>query len=169
MHQASKSKSNSYSPIIIQNNFRFRFNLHKGWTTTIFILNLAFADMLYCIVNLPFYAMTYLKYGWFWGSFLCKASTGIRYITAFADWMSLGMVAVSRCLCLTKPDLSHKIFSGMNGKLVIISIWIYANVLVAPMYFQKTLQMGTFGYNCKIGKCDFVPTEESQAYPRVVL
>ena len=84
---------------------RRKFNLHRNWITTIFVINLAFADFLYCTVNLPLYALNYLNQGWFWGKNLCQISTAFRYVNAFADWMSVAMIAVSRCLTLTRPTL----------------------------------------------------------------
>ena len=40
--------------------FFFRFNLHKRFSDKIFILNLAFGDLLYCGINLPMATLTYL-------------------------------------------------------------------------------------------------------------
>ena len=54
----------------------YRFNLHLHWTTTIFILNLALADFLYCVVNLPLYALQYLHQRWIWGPTLCYWTAG---------------------------------------------------------------------------------------------
>ena len=54
----------------------YRFNLHLHWTTTIFILNLALADFLYCVVNLPLYALQYLHQRWIWGPSLCYWTAG---------------------------------------------------------------------------------------------
>ena len=62
-------------------------------------------------------------------------TSAFRYVNAFADWMSLGMIALSRCVSLTKPDLGERLFSGRNGKLIILMVWIYANLLVVPVYF----------------------------------
>ena len=36
-----------------------KFNLHRNWPLTIFILNLAIADFLYSSINLPLYALQY--------------------------------------------------------------------------------------------------------------
>ena len=59
-----------------------------------------------------------------------------------AVWLSIlfsAMIAVSRCISLTKPDLGEKLFSGRNGKLIILSVWIYANILVIPYYLGVSL------------------------------
>ena len=94
-----------------------RFNLHLHWTTTIFILNLALADFLYCAVNLPLYALQYLHQRWIWGHTLCYITTAFRYINAFADWMSVSMIAVSRCISLSKPALGERLFAGKVTKM----------------------------------------------------
>ena len=62
------------------------------WTTTIFIISLALADLLYCSIHLPLYAMQFLTHRWILGETLCFAFSAFRYINAFADWMSVGML-----------------------------------------------------------------------------
>ena len=74
--------------------FLNRFNLHMHWTTTIFIISLALADLLYCSIHLPLYAMQFLTHRWILGETLCFAFSAFRYINAFADWMSVGMCTV---------------------------------------------------------------------------
>ena len=51
----------------------------------------------------------------------------------------LAMIAVSRCVSLTSPDLGEKLFSGRNGKLIILMVWIYANLLVVPAYLGVSI------------------------------
>jgi hypothetical protein len=45
----------------------FRFGLHESWQSTAFILNLALADFLYCILGLPFQSALYFMRGWPFG------------------------------------------------------------------------------------------------------
>ena len=35
-----------------------------------------------------------------------------------------------------KPDLGEKMFAGRNGKVIILLVWIYANLLMVPMYTE---------------------------------
>ena len=62
------------------------------WTTTIFIISLALADLLYCSIHLPLYAIQFFTHRWILGETLCFAFSAFRYINAFADWMSVGMM-----------------------------------------------------------------------------
>ena len=66
-------------------------------TATVFILNLAVADLLYCLVNLPLY---YSQYDnpevWKNSTMGCRAASLLRYTIAAADWMSLAGIALNR-------------------------------------------------------------------------
>ena len=87
---------------------------------------------------------------------MCQITAAFRFINAFADWMSVAMIAVSRCITLIKPELGQKLFSGLYGKMFIAMIWIYACLLIVPIYIPN-LELDSFGYNCHVGKCDFIP------------
>ena len=66
-------------------------------TATVFILNLAVADLLYCLVNLPLY---YSQYNnpevWQRSPAGCIAAAVTRHTNAAADWMSLAGIALNR-------------------------------------------------------------------------
>ena len=95
MRQNKKSMQSSYLSRYLDrlwfSFFLTRFNLHMHWTTTIFIISLALADLLYCSIHLPLYAMQFFTHRWILGETLCFAFSAFRYINAFADWMSVGM------------------------------------------------------------------------------
>lgn len=105
-------------------------------STTLFILNLAFSDLLYCTFNLPMYSMQFFMGWWPLGHTACVVSAAIRYVNAFADWLSLGFIALSRCVSLIKPALGEKIFAGKSGFSIIAGIWIYAVALILPTVTQ---------------------------------
>ncbi|XP_037068751.1 protein trapped in endoderm-1-like [Pollicipes pollicipes] len=68
-------------------------------TATVFILNLAVADLLYCLVNLPLYYLQYSRPS-LWRDpahgFACPLAGVLRYTNAAADWMSLAGIAFNR-------------------------------------------------------------------------
>ena len=66
-------------------------------TATVFILNLAVADLLYCLVNLPLYYSQYDNPDlWKNSTVGCQAAGLLRYTNAAADWMSLAGIAFNR-------------------------------------------------------------------------
>ena len=95
-------------------------------------------------------------------------------MNAFADWMSLAVIAVNRCLLITNPDACSKMHTKRNLIIIIASIWIYAFILLIPVIsgvqtwqFEtlyllyptnlslSILQLGAFAYNCRLGICGF--------------
>ena len=93
--------------------------------TTIFIVNLAFADFLYCVTSLPMYSTTYLHRGWPSGehSWTCRGFAAFRYMTAYSAWMALGFVAFSRSVVSGTGQGSSKYISiSKLGPEVQISI-----------------------------------------------
>ena len=117
----------------------FRFNLHRNWHVTIFILNLAFAELLYCVINLPIYVYLDSYKKWDLGHHFCEISTTIRYINLFANYMSVAMIAVSRCIMVTKPKFCANLVSRRNRIISIISIWLYGLILVLPTNFGVSI------------------------------
>ena len=83
----------------------FRHGLHENWyTITVFVLHLAVCDILYCSVNLPFYAHLFLGYEWKFGEGWCVGSIILAFVFSNADWMALALIALSRALSLFAPD-----------------------------------------------------------------
>ena len=86
---------------------------------------------------MPLYALQTFYKGWFWGKKSCTVIAAFDYINSFAEWMSVAMIALSKCINLIKPKLGHKWFSGFRGILLIALIWIYANLIVTPVFYRK--------------------------------
>ena len=40
--------------------------------------------------------------------------------------------------------LGEKLFAGRNGKLIILLVWIYANLLVVPIYTGLDTKVSTY-------------------------
>jgi hypothetical protein len=72
--------------------------------------------------------------GWPLSASLCFGTAFFRYVNAFADWMSLAMIALSRCLYLVWPDVGRRLFTGKRGLIVIVLIWVYSVALLTPFY-----------------------------------
>ena len=115
-----------------------RFHLHNQWPTTFFILNLAFSDLLYCTFSLTMYAYEYFQMKWNLGLLFCKLLATFRYIISYSCWISVAMIAVTRCISITKPGqptvFSHKKYR----RFICALIWLFAIAIVLPTYFEVT-------------------------------
>lgn len=98
---------------------------------TILLLHLSVCDLLYCTVNLPFIAINY-SYAFFDGAVPCtgpsqRYCTGtamFRYVNAFIEWMTLGLLAVQRCIRIGKPEGDVRIFTPLSTCLLILGCWV---------------------------------------------
>ena len=116
---------------------------------------------------MPLYALQTFHIEWFLGlgEKMCTVTGAVDYINSFAEWMSVAIVALTKCINLIKPKFGYKWFSGFWGICIIASIWIYANAMVIPRYFSKfDDKFGTFGYDCRTGKCDIIPSMANSKY-----
>ena len=77
---------NFYTHFTVQNHLHiylfFRFNFVINWSTTVFILNLAFNDVLYCACNFTFFVIMFVHKRFDWGVELCILDGNIRYSNA---------------------------------------------------------------------------------------
>ena len=115
------------------------FYMHRimflNWPMTVFILNLAFADLLYCSINLPIYVVHQLQYEWKWNLPFCQFIANIRYSNAYADWMSLAMIALCLNFNITKPRKETILSSRRNRILILVFIRLYGFILLMPTNF----------------------------------
>ena len=110
----------------------YRFNLSLHGSSLILVLNLAFCDLIYCSIHLPTHAVQFFSQVPIWGNVMCIATSSFREITAYADWMSVGIIAVSRCLSLKNISIIEQ-----NGKFFVSMIWIYSiGLRIIPMFIN---------------------------------
>ncbi|XP_063850146.1 G-protein coupled receptor moody-like isoform X2 [Scylla paramamosain] len=143
---------------------------------TVLIINLAFADLFYSAISLPFMFTTYYRLSqterdpWEEGNTNCKVSAFIRYANAIAEWTTLGLMALERCVTIYNFRNCRgpsRFFTTFKTICYCCSIWLLAIFLQLPTFFDK---FGTFGYNADFVKCDFIDVNETQSLisPRMV-
>lgn len=108
--------------------FRFGFKRSRD-SATILIVNLAFADLMYCSINLPLYTIQYWNGRWPFDRTACRIFAVFRYVNAFGEWMSLAVIALSRCIGLIR---NQRCFSWKQGFTIIVAIWFYAFIMILP-------------------------------------
>ncbi|XP_063586369.1 melatonin receptor type 1B-like [Penaeus indicus] len=98
----------------------------------------------------------------------CRVSAFLRYTNAFSEWMSLGLMALERCICIYKfrhnSRRPSKWFTCWKTFIYCIIIWMLGIALQMPTYLGV---YGNFGYNSMTLKCDFMNSTNG-ANPRVL-
>ena len=82
---------------------RQKFNLHRNWPLTIFILNLAVADLLFVIFCIPFTATDYVLNEWLFGLLVCQAVQYLIYVTSYVSIYTLILMSIDRFLAVVFP------------------------------------------------------------------
>ena len=112
--------------------------MQKCWSTTIFVLNLAVADLLYCVVVIPLTALQFYEKGWKWGKYGCILSGIFKYGIMTAEWMSVALIALTKCINLIFPQIGKQFFSGWNGLVFLMFFWIFTFLwYITPVYFLE--------------------------------
>jgi hypothetical protein len=133
----------------------FRFGFRRDWdTTSMFIVNLALCDLLYCAFSTPFFVIQTLSPKPL-SRVACRIFLYGRWAIGIADSTSLAMVAFTRCFSLLQPEVCKRVFSGKAGVLIIMTVWIYVFSAMSPGFFGV---LGVYGYHCMSGTCNFIPT-----------
>ena len=137
---------------------RYKFD-NTFWTTDIWVLHLAFCDLIFTIFCAPHYFIPYLGsryplgYGW---DTACTTSFIITILTFTNDWLLVAVVAMTRAMMVKAPS---KWNDFCNNKiyvfLFLISTWIFQLLVMLPIFLQPSIDIG---YNCLMGKCNYVPT-----------
>ena len=99
-------------------------------------MNLAFADLLYCAIELPVIAIHYLHQTWDWGFASCYITASFRYLISYVEWMSIAWIAFTRCILVTNNQYFKSILKAKNRRLLIFSTWIYAVLLLMPTFLE---------------------------------
>ena len=142
--------------------------MDEYWHTSIvFILNLAALELIFCVVCMPTYIFIFTKSFWPHNLFYCKFSAISTFLIVHTNWFSIGLIAVTRCVALTRKRV-WKSFCSRRRNIVIICIfpWVWSLLINLPQYIDPSVE---FGFHCQLGKCDLVPTGVTPLLPKPML
>ena len=100
--------------------------------TNLFLLNLAAADLLVSVLNMPLTIATILHGSWMFGEFLCTLTAFLNLLSFVASVMSLAMVSVNRYHFVVKWKTYPKNFSKRRCAVYITLVWLFSGVLCLP-------------------------------------
>ena len=105
--------------------------------TTIFYINLAIVDFLFC-ATLPFKIAYHLNgHNWVFGEVLCRATTVIFYGNVYCSILILASISISRCLAIVHPftyqGLPKRTYASITCGLVWATVFLY----MLPFFILK--------------------------------
>ena len=112
--------------LAIRRNPRLRRN-----TTNLFILSLAFSDILMALLCMPFSAGVFIQGRWVYGQFVCQLQGIAFFVLAFVSLETMALVAVNRYVSVTKPAVYRRIFTRQRSLKMLIFLWLLCVAYVA--------------------------------------
>nr|XP_013811562.1 PREDICTED: proteinase-activated receptor 4 [Apteryx mantelli mantelli] len=131
-------------------------------TSTVFLMNLAAADLLLVLV-LPFKIFYYfLGNHWPFGEGLCRLTTAFFYGNMYCSVLLLTCISVDRYLAVVHPFFSRSFRTPAFAACICTAIWLCAAVLTLPLMLQ---QQSYPLYRADITLChDVLPRHEDDEY-----
>ncbi|XP_020640272.2 G-protein coupled receptor 84 [Pogona vitticeps] len=103
-----------------------RFNL--------LIINLTFADILYCTFLQPFSVDSYLHLHWRAGADFCRIFGMLLFVSNSVSILTLCLIAISRYLLIANTPLFDRIFSRLGVMLISLATWVVGIASFAPLW-----------------------------------
>ena len=100
-----------------------------------FLLNLAFADLLVSVLNMPITVVTIVKQRWIFGDRACKLLGFTTMLSFVSSVMSLAMIAINRYFYVVRWKSYHSIFTPRRSVLFVGIVWLMCVLLSIPPLF----------------------------------
>ena len=100
-----------------------------------FLLNLAFADLLVSVLNMPITVVTIVKQRWIFGDRACKFLGFTTMLSFVSSVMSLAMIAINRYFYVVQWKSYPAIFTLRRSVLFVGIVWLMCVLLSIPPLF----------------------------------
>ncbi|XP_069753597.1 P2Y purinoceptor 1-like [Narcine bancroftii] len=119
----------------------FLFHMRPWSSITIYMFNLALADLFY-IFSLPLLIFYYLKESnWIFGEVLCKLQRFIFHVNLYGSILFLTCISVHRYTGVVHPMRSLGRLKKKSATIVCVCVWIIVMAGISPiLYFSRTNQ-----------------------------
>ncbi|KAJ7411896.1 putative G-protein coupled receptor 83 [Pitangus sulphuratus] len=105
--------------------------------TSLFIVNLAIADVMITILNTPFTLVRFVSSTWVFGKLMCHISRFVQYCSVHVSVLTLAAIALDRHQVIMHPLKPR--MSMVKGAICIIIIWVMASCFSLPHAIYQTL------------------------------
>ncbi|KAM9418144.1 formyl peptide receptor 2-like [Salvelinus alpinus] len=114
----------------------------KPTVTNVWLVNLAVADLIFCLSRvLSLTKKLFFDY-WPFGIFLCKFNGFFRYTNMFCSVFLLAVISMDRTLCIWHPVFTKRRRTICAARLVSAGVWAVAAILSAPHFAYRQVYLG---------------------------
>ncbi|XP_053329073.1 G-protein coupled receptor 83-like [Spea bombifrons] len=111
--------------------------------TSLFIVNLAVADIMITLLNTPFTLVRFVSSTWVFGKLMCHLSRFVQYCSVHVSVLTLTAIALDRHQVIMHPLKPR--MSTVKGIICIIVIWFMASGFSLPHAVYQKLEQFYIG------------------------
>ncbi|XP_068744580.1 melatonin receptor type 1B-like [Montipora capricornis] len=100
-----------------------------------YLLNLAFADLLVSVLNMPVTVVTIMEQRWIFGETACDLLGFTTMLSFVSSVMSLAMIAINRYYYVVRWKTYHTIFTQRKSVLFGSTVWLLSSLISLPPLF----------------------------------
>uniref|UniRef100_A0A673G0T4 G-protein coupled receptors family 1 profile domain-containing protein n=1 Tax=Sinocyclocheilus rhinocerous TaxID=307959 RepID=A0A673G0T4_9TELE len=117
----------------------------KPTVTNVWLVNLAVADLIFCLTRVTSLIKSIFYDHWPFGVFLCKFNGFFKYANMFCSVFLLAVISVDRALCICRPVFTRKRRTLCAARVVSVGVWIAAVVFSSPYFVYRQVFLGFLG------------------------
>ncbi|XP_048056916.1 C3a anaphylatoxin chemotactic receptor, partial [Megalobrama amblycephala] len=125
------------SVVIWVAGFRMKPNITNVW-----LVNLAVADLIFCLTRVLSVISSLFFNHWPFGVFLCKFNGFFKYANMFCSVFLLAVISVDRVLCVWCPVFTRKRRTLFAARVVSVGVWIVALIFSSPYFVYRQVFPG---------------------------
>uniref|UniRef100_A0A8C1SLD2 G-protein coupled receptors family 1 profile domain-containing protein n=1 Tax=Cyprinus carpio TaxID=7962 RepID=A0A8C1SLD2_CYPCA len=109
----------------------------KPKVTNIWLVNLAIADLIFCLTRVTSLISSLFFDHWPFGVFLCKFNGFFKYANMFCSVFLLAVISVDRALCICCPVFTRERRTLCAARVVSVGVWIVAVMFSSPYFVYR--------------------------------
>ncbi|XP_077050928.1 formyl peptide receptor 2-like [Siphateles boraxobius] len=114
----------------------------KPSVTNVWLVNLAVADLIFCLTQVTLLIRYLFFEHWPFGVFLCKLDGFFKYANMFCSVFLLAVISVDRALCICLPVFTRKRRTLCAARVVSVGVWIVAVIFSSPYFVYRQVFPG---------------------------
>ncbi len=114
----------------------------KPNVTSVWLVNLAIADLIFCLTRITSLLKKLFYDHWPFGLFLCKFNGFFKYANMFCSVFLLAVISVDRVLCVCHPVFTRQRRTLCAARVVSVVVWIVAVIFSSPYFVYRQVYLG---------------------------
>ncbi|XP_072332547.1 melatonin receptor type 1B-like [Scyliorhinus torazame] len=133
-------------------------------TGNVFVVSLAFADLVVAVYPYPLILFAMFHNGWLLGDIHCKVSGFLMGLSVIGSIFNITAIAINRYCYICHSLAYDKLYSCRNTLIFVFLIWVLTVLAIVPNFF-----VGSLKYDARVYSCTFAQTVSSSYTIAVVV